>query len=396
MPHQSTLTFGSSGTVDEVLVGLGDSVKEGDILAKLDTVTVSTLKQALLSAQVKVKEAQMDLDDAKTPTLSSSGSTVTAPDPLEIEAKEIALESAKLNLDNAQSELDNSVLIAPFDGLVAEVNILVGDKVSSNTDAIRVIDPTVCTVDTLVNEVDIFNVELGSSATVSITALDDMSFPATVTAISPAATASSGVVNYTVKLTVDITKVAGATDSLVSGMYNSSSGQQMPANMQSGDFQGPPNMPTGEQGTMPTGPSGNFSGTPPSMTGQTPPTAAMPSSTTEQQQVEIPTLKEGLSVSISIVIEQNDDALLVPSKAVSKSGGKYVVKVLNSDGSIEQKTVEIGMEDWQNTEILSGLSEGETIITSSTGTTNGTTKTTSTSNTMRSIGGIMGGGGPPP
>jgi len=173
----------------------------------------------------------------------------------------------------------------------------------------------------------------------------------------------------------------------VSGIYNSGSGQQVPANM-----------PTGEQGTMPTRPSGSFSGTPPSMTGQTPSTSAMPaSSTAEQQQVEIPTLKEGLSVSISIVIEQNDDALLVPSKAVSKSGGKYVVKVLNSDGSIEQKTVEIGMEDWQNTEILSGLSEGETIVTSSTGTTtNGTTKTTSTSNTMRSIGGIMGGGGPPP
>jgi len=58
----------------------------------------------------------MNLDNASTPTLSSSGTTVTAPDPLDVEAKQLALQSARLSLDNAQRQLDGSALIAPFDG----------------------------------------------------------------------------------------------------------------------------------------------------------------------------------------------------------------------------------------------------------------------------------------
>src|SRR4030042_4028242 len=44
MPNQAKLTFGASGTVDEILVQIGDEVKEDQVLAKLDTVTVSSLQ----------------------------------------------------------------------------------------------------------------------------------------------------------------------------------------------------------------------------------------------------------------------------------------------------------------------------------------------------------------
>jgi len=59
------------------------------------------------------------------------------------------------------------------------------------TVAVRLIDPTQIQVDTLVNEMDIFNIALGSKATIQVTATDT-NLDATVAAISPSAT-SSGV-----------------------------------------------------------------------------------------------------------------------------------------------------------------------------------------------------------
>jgi membrane fusion protein, macrolide-specific efflux system len=395
MPHQAGLTFGSSnggasnvivGTIDQILVGLGDKVKAGDVLAKLDTISISSLKQAINQAQINVNTAEQNLENAKNPS-SSSTSSVTVPDPLDIESKELALENAKLNLEDAKSQLDNSVLIAPFDGLVAAVNSLVGDRVTSSTVVIKLIDPTHCTVSTLVNETDIYKVALGTSAIVSVTALDDMAFTANVTAISPSATSSSGVVNYTVQLNVDITKVNNTSTVTQSNGYPAT---QVPTGIPS------------QGGTLPTPLAGGQGA---GMGGQAP-TGIPRTNASANNQVtaaaattitQIPTLKEGLSVNITIEIEKKTDVLLLPSKAVTKSGGKYTVKILNSDGkTTEIRSVTTGLSDWANTEITSGVTEGETVVLSSTSSSSSSsTKTTSSSN-MGSMGSIMGGGGPPP
>jgi RND family efflux transporter MFP subunit len=384
MPNQAKLTFGSSGTVDQVMVSVGDSVKNGQVLAKLDTVTVSKLKQSLLAAQIKVKQAQMDLEDAKETNLRTTSST-TAANPLTVETKELSLQSAQMNLDNAQKQLDGSTLIATFDGLVAAVNILVGDDVSSSTVAVRLIDPTQLQVDTLVSEMDIFNIKLGGPATIAVTALSDYSLPATVYAISPSATSSSGVVNYTVQLRVSSTQLARAA---ASGNNTGNAGQ----------------LPSGIAGNTTGGTPGSGTGqfTPPSGSGFTPPTGSgqrSSGSTTAASSTTtvIPaTLKEGLSVSITITVQQKNDVLLLSSRALSKSGKNTYVNVLKSDGTTEQRQVTIGLADWQNTEITSGLTEGETVVISGTNSTTSTTSTQRQQSGMGSLGGLGGitGGGP--
>lgn len=56
------------------------------------------------------------------------------------------------------------------------------------------------------------------------------------------------------------------------------------------------------------------------------------------------------------------NVLYVDKKAIHKANGKYYVYVLDSDGNREMKTVTIGLQANESTEIVSGLKEGEKIV----------------------------------
>ena len=67
-PNRQTLSFGTSGTVEQMLVREGQNVTAGQELARLDAGTAATLAQSVAQAQVDVIEAQESLDDLVTPT----------------------------------------------------------------------------------------------------------------------------------------------------------------------------------------------------------------------------------------------------------------------------------------------------------------------------------------
>ncbi|MFC1982722.1 efflux RND transporter periplasmic adaptor subunit [Chloroflexota bacterium] len=72
--------------------------------------------------------------------------------------------------------------------------------------------------------------------------------------------------------------------------------------------------------------------------------------------------KPGMSVSADIIVNEKSNVLLVPDRAIKQgSGGGTVVKV-KIDGEIEEKPVVTGISDGLNTEIVSGLTDGETIV----------------------------------
>jgi len=73
-------------------------------------------------------------------------------------------------------------------------------------------------------------------------------------------------------------------------------------------------------------------------------------------------LREGLTVTVSIITETRNDVVLVPSAAISNQGGQQVVTVVLSDETEEVRVIETGLSDWQNTEVLSGLTEGEQVV----------------------------------
>jgi len=72
-------------------------------------------------------------------------------------------------------------------------------------------------------------------------------------------------------------------------------------------------------------------------------------------------LKMGMNTYNDIVVAQRKNVITVPNIAIHQSNGKSVVYIPDRNGHIE-RIVETGLSDNENTEIISGLSEGEKII----------------------------------
>jgi len=103
----------------------------------------------------------------------------------------------------------------------------------------------------------------------------------------------------------------------------------------------------------------------------------------------LPSMYPNMSVNANIIIDSKNDILTVPNSAITTINGTSTVKVMK-DNQISEITVETGISDTAQTEIISGLNEGDMVITSIS-----TSKTTTTSTTNRSVfsGSSIGGGG---
>jgi len=399
--REENLAFYSAGTVQQVLVKVGDRVQTGQALAKLDT---APLESNLAQAAINVKQAQMNLENAKEPKTNSTGTEViSAPDPLNIEIKELQLQNARDNQVEAQKKLDKATIIAPFAGLVTDVNVVPGDQVSANAVGVRIIDPVNFQTEVLVNETEIYEIRIDTPATVQVVALPSYTFPAKVALIAETPTIQSNVVNYEVTIQmdpVDATSLqAHAASRPTSGAASGgsrtpdSSGQTIGLQPGSATASGNRtfNWPIayGQQSDNQT-PADNRSSTftrrP--FAGQS--ASAAGQSQTNQQQGQVTTalpqdfrLREGLTVTISITAEQRSDVLLVPNKAITSRSGRYYVQVVSADGKTEEKMIQAGITDGQNTEVVNGLNAGDIVSTA----TNISTQTTTGSSQQQRTGG---------
>ncbi len=74
-----------------------------------------------------------------------------------------------------------------------------------------------------------------------------------------------------------------------------------------------------------------------------------------------PQVKDGMTGNVHIVLAEDDNVIVVPSRLVLNNGNRYFVLVKTSSG-IEQKQVQIGpVGDNGTTEITSGINEGDTL-----------------------------------
>ena len=66
----------------------------------------------------------------------------------------------------------------------------------------------------------------------------------------------------------------------------------------------------------------------------------------------------GTSADVEVILDQRKEVLRVPSSAVAEDG-KVLVLV---DGILVQGQIEPGLDNWQFTEVLSGLNVGDAIV----------------------------------
>jgi RND family efflux transporter MFP subunit len=70
----------------------------------------------------------------------------------------------------------------------------------------------------------------------------------------------------------------------------------------------------------------------------------------------------GMNADVEVISAEARDALLVPVEALRQLGtGQYAVMVVQPDGTMALRPVEVGLKDLVNAEILSGLAEGEVV-----------------------------------
>ncbi|MFC1917053.1 efflux RND transporter periplasmic adaptor subunit [Chloroflexota bacterium] len=74
------------------------------------------------------------------------------------------------------------------------------------------------------------------------------------------------------------------------------------------------------------------------------------------------TIMVGMSASADIIIEQRENALLIPSRAVYENEEKQKAVMVLVNEQAQERLVVTGIDDGIQTEIISGLSEGETVI----------------------------------
>ncbi|MCK9186408.1 efflux RND transporter periplasmic adaptor subunit [Candidatus Gracilibacteria bacterium] len=103
-------------------------------------------------------------------------------------------------------------------------------------------------------------------------------------------------------------------------------------------------------------------------------------------------VKSGMSVSADIITESKTDVLLIPMAAVkSQDDGTSYVEIIDGT-TIKQQTVEVGESNDTSTEIISGIKEGDLVVTQ---TITASTNTSTSSTKQQSIFSSFGSGGGP-
>lgn len=351
---EEELAFDMAGTVEEVLVREGDEVGEGQLLATVDTSEwegkVPSLRVSVLQAEINLEKAEDALDKAEEETrVTIVGDVVVkeAPDEREVKIKEMEVELAKQRLEAARADLEealemNPEVSAPFDGFVTHVHVEGGDEVYKGTVAVTLVDPDAFEAGILVNESDISQITAGSDAWGRVDSLG-VSLPATVTDIAPTATIQSGVVNY--EVTVELLS-AEEMRARMQGAVRDFEARQSPNSTQ-------PDPATGDtperQDLPPLGDTGEGRG-------------AGRNTSAENDFFESVQLRQGLSVTVTLVVAERSDVLLVPNAAILMRSGRTFVSVLADDGTEEEREITTGLSNWQYTEVLEGLEEGEQVV----------------------------------
>lgn len=110
--------------------------------------------------------------------------------------------SAQAQLADAQNTFNNTIITAPFDGQVAELNVQKGDQVGPST-IIATLITKQQVANIPLNEVDVSKIKLGMPATLTFDAIDTLSISGKVIDIDTLGTVTQGVVTYNAKISFD-------------------------------------------------------------------------------------------------------------------------------------------------------------------------------------------------
>ena len=210
----STVDVGTqvSGKISKLYVDFNSVVKQGQLLAVIDTVTLSAQVRDAMSNLAKAKaeynqkylihERNKKLYDKKyISDLEIIQSQTDAESTLAL------LKSAEISLEKAKTNLEYAYIYAPISGRIINRSVEQGQTVAASFSA-----PTIFTIAqdlssmrilANVDESDIGQIKVGQKAKFTVQTYSNKSFDGTVTQIRLKANTVSNVVNYTVVIQAD-------------------------------------------------------------------------------------------------------------------------------------------------------------------------------------------------
>ena len=363
-----------SGEVVDMYVEEGDSVRKGQLLARVFADVLTSAKDRAASvvnqqqAQVGNTEASLKAFEARLAQAKLSydrqkklfdenvisraefeqaeGAYLTAKADLDaagqtIRSGKASVQSAQASLTEAEKNLSRTSIISPMDGIVSLLAVKKGERVAGNsfslgTEIMRVADMSKIEVRVDVGENDIPKVKIGDSAIIEVDAYNDRKFMGVVTQISSsstsaqsvAATATGDVTNYKVYIRIDQSSYADLIDP--------AKGKNLPFR---------PGM-----------------------------SASADIMTTRQENVvavpilAVTTRDRNEAGAVAKAKEEQDKKkaqgqdVTTTTNAVVTDEMEEVVFVLQADGTVKKVAIRTNVQDNEYIEVISGLKEGDEVV----------------------------------
>ncbi|THB79707.1 MAG: efflux RND transporter periplasmic adaptor subunit [Desulfobulbaceae bacterium] len=153
-----------SGSIEEVLAEEGDNVKEGQVIARIES---ADYEIALARAEAAYKLARVDYERDKA--VYAKGVIPTA----ELDARETSMQTAKADLNNAKLMLERCEIKAPINGVVRRLDAKVGLYLGVGDPVGRILEIDRVKAVIGIPESDITAVRKLDSVDITIQALDD-------------------------------------------------------------------------------------------------------------------------------------------------------------------------------------------------------------------------------
>ncbi|MEV7021719.1 biotin/lipoyl-binding protein [Kitasatospora sp. NPDC093558] len=343
-PTDAAQDFTTGGRLAAVKVAVGDTVKKGQVLATVDTTAaqqqVDAANAALTTANANLAKAQAGVTTTTVEPLPQSSAAAPSPSPsagaggrgaggsstplpqtttvtttkvddAAVAQAEQQLATAQTNVANAQAALAGTTLTASVDGTVASVSAKVGDTVGG-----------------------------GSSSTAS----GSGSSKSTGTSAGSGSGAPSGFIVLTNPTGMQVTANFSELDSLklkkgeaATVALNAQADTKLNATVLS-------------VSSLPSSSGGGSAGA-----------SAVQYAATLQISGDTSALRTGLSATVSVVTGEADNALSLPTSALSGTGAGRTASLVQPDGTTQRVSVTVGVEGDSTVQVLTGLKEGDKV-----------------------------------
>jgi RND family efflux transporter MFP subunit len=205
----SPLSFSVSGTIEEVLVERGDKVRQGQLLARLDSeptrIALEQARAKLNIERAKLEEAKQNYERTVSVFEKGAGSRSNVERATADRSTAYGkVRSAQSDLDRKQRDLKLTKLVAPFSGTIAERSIEPFQEVSVGYEAFILQSTDALKVELLVPETLIRDVDYGQVVQIGFPTIPNINVSGTVNQISSRAESGNA---FPVKIQLSPTEI---------------------------------------------------------------------------------------------------------------------------------------------------------------------------------------------